>query len=150
MNLSQLYLSYGLSNKWQQILFQKKLFPSCLIIFRRVVALNSTKFSQFHQSQHRTCWHEKKQKIIQTTIEDFHRTGINFLPSINQLHSIFIKVLNVNILYSKWHNGFCIVILPNHNKICPKDPKAKTVFKFKTFTPDHNTSCLMNQFALFK
>ena len=62
----------------------------------------------------------------------------------------FHRVRNVNILYSKWHNGFCTVTLPNHIKICPKDPKAKTIFKFKTFTLDHNTACLINQFALFK
>ena len=60
------------------------------------------------------------------------------------------RVQNVNILCSKWHNGFCIMTLPNHIKICPKDPKAKTVFKLKTFTLDHNTTCLINQFALFK
>ena len=60
------------------------------------------------------------------------------------------RVQNVNILCSKWHNGFCIMTLPDHIKICPKDPKAKTVFKLKTFTLDHNTACLINQFALLK
>ena len=44
--------------------------------------MNSTKFSKFHRSQHRPRGHEKKQKIIQTTIKDFHRTDINFLPGL--------------------------------------------------------------------
>ena len=144
-----MYLSYDSSNKRQQISFHKKLFSSCLIMFRRVVTLNSTKFSQFHQSQHRPCWHKKKQKIIRTTIKDFYRKN-KFFTKHKSTALNFHRVWNVNILYSKWHNGFCTMTLPNYIKICPKNPKVKTVFKFKTFTFDHNTACLINQFALFK
>ena len=75
------------------------------------------------------------------------------LPSVSTQKSTTLnlhRVQNVNILYSKWHNGFCTVTLPNHIKICLKDPNAKIVFKLKTFTHDHNIACLINQFALFK
>ena len=58
------------------------------------------------------------------------------LPSISTHKSTALnlhRVRNVNILCSKWHKGFYTVTLLNHIKICPKDTKAKTIFKLKTF-----------------